>query len=280
MRTQAVDLSHRALCQMLQSLNLPERLLLPEETGTAADFLRAREEWEKAGLAEPDFDGTLHPQPRFARMLYVLTHVRGMLRLRRVPGQGETPGQKVSEQEALPEQPIPGQGETPEPPGTAGDMEIFVRGPVDLLWLARQEDGSWKMALRPLTEVLNRLLRIYREGASWQEAEGAPGDASESALPPVTEGAPGDAAAWEIATQLPGEREPLCSALAPENPGEALMRHLSRLFPADAAADAQGGTAGEAGMPEALAEEPLASAPQETGKRGEDHDSVAGSGSL
>ena len=258
MRTQAVDLSHRALSQMLQSLNLPERLLLPEEPGTAADFLRAREEWEKAGLAEPDFDGTLHPRPRFARMLYVLTHVRGMLRLRRVPGQGEMPG----------------------PPDAAGDMEIFVRGPVDLLWLARQEDGSWKMALRPLTEVLNRLLRIYREGASWQEAEGAPGDASESALPPVTEGAPGDAAAWEIATQLPGDREPLCSALAPENPGEALMRHLSRLFPADAAADAQGGTAGEAGKPEALAAEPLAPAPQETGKRGEEHDSVAGSGSL
>ena len=129
MRTQAIVLSDRGLCQAVQTLRLPERLLLPDPAGTAADFLQARQEWETAGLVELDFDGPLHPQPRFARMLYNLTHVRGMLRLRR-----------------------------------EGETVLLVRGPVDLLRLYRKAEGEWQMALCPLTEALGCLRREWTVG--------------------------------------------------------------------------------------------------------------------
>lgn len=141
MRTQAIVLSDRGLCQTVQTLQLPERLLLPDQAGTAADFLQARQEWEEAGLAELDFDGTLHPQPRFARMLYNLTHIQSMLRLRR-----------------------------------EGETVLYVRGPVDLLRLCRKTEGEWKLALRPLAEALVSLQQAWADGRKWEISTQSPGE--------------------------------------------------------------------------------------------------------
>lgn len=141
MRTQAIVLSDRGLCQAVRTLRLPERLLLPDSAGTAADFLQARQEWEAAGLAELDFDGTLHPQPRFARMLYNLTHVRSMLRLRR-----------------------------------EGETVLYVRGPVDLLRLCRKTEAEWQLALRPLAEALGCLRQEWAAGGKWEIATQSPGE--------------------------------------------------------------------------------------------------------
>lgn len=114
-------MSNTALLQMLDLLALPERLILPCAPGTAADFLKARSEWEQAGFVEPDFDGSLRPKPRFARMLYNLTHVQSVLRL--------CCGQRTV---------------------------LYVRGPVDLLRMSTEDGGSWKLALCPLAQVRRR----------------------------------------------------------------------------------------------------------------------------
>ena len=82
MKTASVRLSEPAFCQLLAMMPAAGRLLLPEAAYSAREFIRARQEWEEAGLAELDFDGVLHASPRFARMLWNLEKSRGVLRLR------------------------------------------------------------------------------------------------------------------------------------------------------------------------------------------------------
>ena len=119
MRTYPITLSHSAVTQLVHTLQLSGRWLLPcEVPPSAQDFLRARSEWEQAGLAELDFDGSLHPQPVFARMLYNLTHAGGAMRL------------CDADERTL----------------------LYIRGPVDLLRL-QQTGGAWTLALRPSSEV-------------------------------------------------------------------------------------------------------------------------------
>lgn len=144
MKTASVRLSEPAFCQLLAMMPAAGRLLLPEAAYSAKEFIRARQEWEEAGLAELDFDGVLHASPRFARMLWNLEKSRGVLRLR----------------------------------DTAGEI-MFVRGPVDLLQIRRKagEDGR-RLAMRPLSEAAWAIKRRLREHAEWELMTQIPGEES------------------------------------------------------------------------------------------------------
>ena len=79
MQTPSIRLSELALGQLLATVSDAGLPLLPEAAYSAKAFLLARDEWEKLGLVELDFDGALHPQPRFARMLHNLMKWRSVL---------------------------------------------------------------------------------------------------------------------------------------------------------------------------------------------------------
>lgn len=144
MQTPSIRLSELALSQLLATVSDAELPLLPEAAYSAKAFLLARDEWEKLGLVELDFDGALHPQPQFARMLHNLMKWRSVLRVS--DSKGET---------------------------------YFVRGPVDLLQIRQGGKDSWQIALRPLTEarwLVNHLLHSPEE-QNWELTAQALGDA-------------------------------------------------------------------------------------------------------
>lgn len=143
MQTPSIRLSELALGQLLATVSDAGLPLLPEAAYSAKAFLLAREEWEKLGLVELDFDGALHPQPRFARMLLNLMKWRGVLRV-----------------------------------SAGGKETTFVRGPVDLLQIRRDGEDFWRVALRPLTEarwLVNQLLQSP-EGTNWELTVQTSGD--------------------------------------------------------------------------------------------------------
>ena len=125
MQTPSIRLSELALGQLLATVSDTGLPLLPEAAYSAKAFLLARDEWEALGLVELDFDGALHPQPRFARMLHNLIKWRSVLIV-----------------------------------AGGGEETIFVRGPVDLLQLRRDGEAFWRIALRPLTEARWLVLRL------------------------------------------------------------------------------------------------------------------------
>ena len=91
--------------------------LLPQAPCSAKEFLAARQEWEAAGLASLDFDGALHPEPPFDRLLLHLKTGTAVLRLAR-----------------------------------DGAERLFVRGTVDTAQLRRAAAAEpWRISLRPLS---------------------------------------------------------------------------------------------------------------------------------
>lgn len=119
MRTTPIRMSESALVQMTGMLGLKGKWLLPEGEGGAKNFLKARKEWEEAGLARLDFDGELHLEPRMARLIYNMTHAQAAA----LYEDGE---QKV----------------------------LLLKGPVDVLLLEYiREEESWELALRPFHET-------------------------------------------------------------------------------------------------------------------------------
>ncbi len=143
MQTPSIRLSELALGQLLATVSDAGLPLLPEAAYSAKAFLLARDEWEKLGLVELDFDGALHPQPRFARMLHNLMKWHSVLLV-----------------------------------SGGGEETIFVRGPVDLLQLRRDGKDFWRIALRPLTEArwLVRRLLEAPGGEEWTLTVQAAGD--------------------------------------------------------------------------------------------------------
>lgn len=126
MRTVPVSMSEPALAQLAGTLGLSGKWFLPESDGGPGEFIKAREEWEKEGLAQLDFDGSLHPVPRFARMLYNLTHARSAMLY-------ESGEEKV----------------------------LFLKGTADVLMLVqRKRKGSWELALRPFHEALWQIRQL------------------------------------------------------------------------------------------------------------------------
>ncbi len=126
MRTTEVTMSDPALSQLAGMLKLTGKWFLPEQAGGPDEFIRARKEWEERGLACLDFDGSLHPSPRFARMLYNLAHTDRALMYEN----GE-------------------------------EKTLFLKGPVDILMLKRKEgEAEWKLALRPFHEVSRWVLEL------------------------------------------------------------------------------------------------------------------------
>lgn len=143
MQTPSIRLSELALGQLLATVSDAGLPLLPEAAYSAKAFLLARDEWEALGLVELDFDGALHPQPRFARMLHNLRKWRSVLLV-----------------------------------SGGGEKTIFVRGPVDLLQIRRDGEDFWRIALRPLTEarwLVHRLMQSP-EGEDWELTVQAAGD--------------------------------------------------------------------------------------------------------
>ena len=119
MRTTPIRMSEPALVQMTGMLGLKGKWLLPEGEGGAKNFLKARKEWEEAGLARLDFDGELHLEPRMARLIYNMTHAQAAALY-------EDEEQKV----------------------------LLLKGPVDVLLLEYiREEESWELALRPFHET-------------------------------------------------------------------------------------------------------------------------------
>lgn len=143
MQTPSIRLSELALGQLLATVSDAGLPLLPEAAYSAKAFLLARDEWEKLGLVELDFDGALHPQPRFARMLHNLIKWRSVL--------------LVDED---------------------GKETAFVRGPVDLLQLRRDGENLWRVALRPLTEARRLVDRLVQSpgGEDWTLTAQAAGE--------------------------------------------------------------------------------------------------------
>lgn len=126
MRTTEITMSDPALSQLAGMMKLRGKWFLPEQAGGPDEFIRARKEWEERGLARLDFDGSLHPSPRFARMLYNLTHTDRAL----LYENGE-------------------------------EKTLFLKGPVDILMLKRREgEREWKLALRPFHEVSRWILEL------------------------------------------------------------------------------------------------------------------------
>lgn len=143
MQTPSIRLSELALGQLLATVSNAGLPLLPEAAYSAKAFLLAREEWEKLGLVELDFDGSLHPRPRFSRMLLNLMKWRSVLRVT-----------------------------------VGGEETTFVRGPVDLLQIRRDGTDFRRIALRPLTEarwLVNRILQSPGEN-DWELTVQAAGD--------------------------------------------------------------------------------------------------------
>lgn len=119
MRTTEIKMSDPALAQLAGMLNLTGRWFLPETAGGPDEFIRVRKEWEESGLAGLGFDGSLHPSPRFARMIYNLAHTDGAL---------------LCENEE--------------------EKTLFLKGPVDILMIARRAgEPEWGLALRPFHEA-------------------------------------------------------------------------------------------------------------------------------
>lgn len=135
MRTMPVSMSEPALAQLAGTLGLTGKYFLPEIGGGPEEFIKARGEWEKEGLAKLDFDGSLHPKPQFARMLYNLKHVQSALQY-----EGE-------------------EGKT-----------LFLKGPVDVLVLERsKETGGWELALRSFHEAAWQIRHLPGGYASCRE---------------------------------------------------------------------------------------------------------------
>lgn len=77
MRGKTYTLSENGFLQLVCLLKSGGKWLLPSPLSVrASDFLRAREEWIKKGLAQLDFDGKLHPDRDFARTYYNIGQAR------------------------------------------------------------------------------------------------------------------------------------------------------------------------------------------------------------
>ena len=134
MQSASIRLSEPALGQLLATMPIGGHSLLPQAVYTPRDFLAARQELEKAGLIELDFDGSLHPRPLFARMLWNLQKYQSVMRIQ-----------------------------------AAEETFFFIRGTVDLLQICREpENPFWKMALRPLPEAEWRAKHCLYSGAEWE----------------------------------------------------------------------------------------------------------------
>ncbi|MGI5894875.1 MAG: hypothetical protein ACOX6P_09830 [Candidatus Merdivicinus sp.] len=119
MQSVSIQLSEQALGQLLATMPVGGHSLLPESEYSPKKFLSARRELEAAGLVELDFDGSLHPRPLLARMLWNLQKFESVMRIQ-----------------------------------AAGRTIYFIKGPVDLLQIRwDSEEVPWKMALRPLSEA-------------------------------------------------------------------------------------------------------------------------------
>lgn len=117
-------MGHEELLCMLELLHADGTWLLlkrtPEETNSAEKFLKIREKWEREELAVLDFDGELHPVQPFARLMYNIRYAEASMRY-----------------------------------DAEGITEIYVKGPVDLTHLYRNEDG-WKLELSEASQMMNR----------------------------------------------------------------------------------------------------------------------------
>ena len=132
MRTTPIRMSHLALAQMVEMLELDGKWFLPECGRSAKNFLKDRGEWEKAGLAELNFDGELQLAPRMARLAYNMTHARRAL----LYEEGE-------------------------------NKTLLLKGPVDVLALKYiPEEESWDLALRPFHETAKWLRELRAESSS------------------------------------------------------------------------------------------------------------------
>lgn len=117
MKTKDISLSETALSQLLQTIGCMNLPLLSISAGGARDYLNACREWEALGWGEPDFDGSFHPSILLARLVYTLRKTQGALRY----------------------------------DDEAGSVELFLRGPVDLIRLRKSADAcEWKLAFCPL----------------------------------------------------------------------------------------------------------------------------------
>ncbi len=114
MRGKSYILSENGFRQLLSLLGSEGKWLLPKPLSkSAADFLRARDEWMRKGYAQLDFDGKLYPDRGFARTYHNITEARAAQRY-------ESPEETVYQ----------------------------LRGPVDLLRIRSVKEG-WELALRP-----------------------------------------------------------------------------------------------------------------------------------
>ena len=136
MQTREILLSRPSLGQLLATLGGTPCPLLPQAPCSAKEFLAARQEWEAAGLASLDFDGALHPEPPFDRLLLHLKTGTAVLRLAR-----------------------------------DGAERLFVRGTVDTAQLRRAAAAEpWRISLRPLSEAKRAVQRALREPVEWELA--------------------------------------------------------------------------------------------------------------
>lgn len=135
MRTQPITLSHLAVVHLIHTLQLPHQWLLPmitAEENTVQSFITARTEWESGNLVEQDFDGSLSPQPYFARLLYNITHARGAMRFE-----------------------------------TESDITLYLRGPVDLLCLVQSKESLiWSLHLCPASDIAHFVNTILLSAVS------------------------------------------------------------------------------------------------------------------
>lgn len=80
-----LSMSIQAFDTTMQLLGGTGQWLLPafvRKNGQGSEaYLSGRDELCRSGWAELDFDGKLHPTREFSRMIFSLTHLRGLLRL-------------------------------------------------------------------------------------------------------------------------------------------------------------------------------------------------------
>ena len=129
MRGKTYTLSENGFLQLVCLLKSGGKWLLPSPLSVrASDFLRAREEWIKKGLAQLDFDGKLHPDRDFARTYYNIAQARA--------------AQKYE----------------------SGKETVYqLRGPVDILLIRSVEEG-WELCLRPPLEGLLWVVPLKEQG--------------------------------------------------------------------------------------------------------------------